>query len=1196
MKRNYKKILSTVLASLMLFGISAQTYVDFESTTIPGAAFYKTDALSPGFERTSARAHSGSYSYYHTDYDSYYSLEDAWMVMPATTCGTNDELIFWYSHDYSSYYEYSGVWISTASNDPIANPGDFTELQELNAAAPGGFSEDVWTEYVTNLAAYSGQTVYVAFKYSGIYSHILYIDDFSIAPAPTCPAPSSFLASNITATTADFNWVSGGASVWNIEYGPTGFTPGTGTFVPNAANPFNLTGLTPETGYDVYVQDVCAIADLSAWVKTSFTTTCALITPAYNEDFSSMTSTVVPSCWSEARGGSALTGPTSLGASNWMNDEFLNNTSGSKSARVEFWNSGDVEWLISPSFDLSGATDWELGFDVGVTKFSGSGAATLDSDDEVILLISVDNGTTWNTLEVFNASNSPSNLGEVRNYNLSAYTSTAQFAFLANEGPTYGGVDLNFYVDNFDIHVLPTCPAPTDLVASGVTDTVAVLGWTPGGSAFANVEYGPAGFTPGTGQTIYNAFNPLTVDNLLPNTSYDFYVQDSCSASDLSAWTGPFNFTTACTTYSIPWNEGFEGITAAGNLPECTFKTGFITTLTAPGSYNRQARTGSKYLYTDYGEDDWFYTVPIKLTAGEVYEFSTWAINDGATGFDVTLNVGTGQNITSVTALLSSYNNIQSTSYTKLKGYYTAPTTGVYYFSIHVVSNYNPWYISFDDFKVDLAPSCLEPEDLISTYAAADSVVLNWTAGAGETAWNIEYGPVGFTPGTGTLVSSTATTDTIAGLSLGSFFDFYVQADCGSGDLSAWTGPVSVGTAITNDSTCNAILVLPNSDLSSRLFSNIGATTQPNEAAKLPGSRTHNNTVWFKTVVPASGHLIIATCFSDFNSILGVYAADTAICDSLETFREVGYSSTNSTICGVSNRGTLQFCDQTPGDTLIFYVGGSTASQSGIIDLIVSDWGVEGLAGQAQATPVTVCAGDTLNMFDYLTGQETNDIAWEYPSNPNAIINDSLINTGAMTLTGNEVYYIYRGNCNSDTATVVINASRQSNTGTAVSSFQACSNGDVFLFEGLTGTVDAGGTWSDDTNTGLVNGNKFVANGLPNGPYQFTYTVANNVCAPASTQITVNLVDCTNITEGESTTFGIYPNPNNGTFFITNGKNDNNIEMEVLDVQGKVIYSNTYSLAAGSQQEVSLGNVESGVYLIRVITNNQVFNSSVIVK
>ena len=161
---------------------------------------------------------------------------------------------------------------------------------------------------------------------------------------------------------------------------------------------------------------------------------------------------------------------------------------------------------------------------------------------------------------------------------------------------------------------------------------------------------------------------------------------------------------------------------------------------------------------------------------------------------------------------------------------------------------------------------------------------------------------------------------------------------------------------------------------------------------------------------------------------------------------------------------------------------------------------------------------------------------------------------------------------------------------------QACSNGDVFLLEGLTGTVDAGGVWNDDTGTGLLNGNKFVASGLPNGAYQFTYTVDNNICPSASTQVTVNLVDCTNITEGEATSFGVYPNPNDGTFFITNGKNDSNIAMEVIDVQGKVIYSSTYNMTAGSQQEVSLGNVESGVYLIRVITNNQVFNTNVIVK
>jgi PKD repeat protein len=41
------------------------------------------------------------------------------------------------------------------------------------------------------------------------------------------------------------------------EYGPAGFTPGSGTVVSPAASPLSISGLTAGTNYEVYVYDVC---------------------------------------------------------------------------------------------------------------------------------------------------------------------------------------------------------------------------------------------------------------------------------------------------------------------------------------------------------------------------------------------------------------------------------------------------------------------------------------------------------------------------------------------------------------------------------------------------------------------------------------------------------------------------------------------------------------------------------------------------------------------------------------------------------------------------------------------------------------------------------------------------------------------------------------------------------------------------
>ena len=49
--------------------------------------------------------------------------------------------------------------------------------------------------------------------------------------------------------------------------------------------------------------------------------------------------------------------------------------------------------------------------------------------------------------------------------------------------------------------------------------------------------------------------------------------------------------------------------------------------------------------------------------------------------------------------------NATNTDYVQLIGTYAAPSTGVYYFGIHVVANYTPWYITFDDLMIDFSTS-----------------------------------------------------------------------------------------------------------------------------------------------------------------------------------------------------------------------------------------------------------------------------------------------------------------------------------------------------------------------------------------------------------------------------------------------------------------------------------------------------------
>ena len=99
-----------------------------------------------------------------------------------------------------------------------------------------------------------------------------------------------------------------------------------------------------------------------------------------------------------------------------------------------------------------------------------------------------------------------------------------------------------------------------------------------------------------------------------------------------------------------------------------------------------------------------------------------------------------------------------------------------------------------DEILIDVAPSCLKPSWPDMLTASSSSPMLTWVENGTATQWNIEYGYTGFIP-TG-VANATAGSNPfeLTGLEPGTTYDYYVQADCGDGDVSYWVGPVSFKT------------------------------------------------------------------------------------------------------------------------------------------------------------------------------------------------------------------------------------------------------------------------------------------------------------------------------------------------------------------------------------------------------------------
>jgi hypothetical protein len=66
--------------------------------------------------------------------------------------------------------------------------------------------------------------------------------------------------------------------------------------------------------------------------------------------------------------------------------------------------------------------------------------------------------------------------------------------------------------------------------------------------------------------------------------------------------------------------------------------------------------------------------------------------------------------------------------------------------------------------------------------------------------------------------------------------------------------------------------------------------------------------------------------------------------------------------------------------------------------------------------------------------------------------------------------------------------------------------------------------------------------------------------------------------------WSVFPNPSNGTFTVTNGGNNALVDMQVIDLGGRMVHSTRVQMNAGAQHVLDLaGKVAAGSYYLRVV-------------
>ena len=249
---------------ISFFGYS-QLNEGFEGALFPPTGWIKFDngigtAQSWNFAPSPTFAYAGNKAAYmnrENVTDGTTSLD--WLVTSQVTVPANGQLRFFtrktLTGNFGSIYT---IRVSTASQNTVA---DFTTIQTYTELDLGSIYEQKFVD----LTPYIGQNIYVAFVLEQDNGDRWLVDNVNIDSK--CISPTVQTVSNISDTSVDLGWNNpGGASEWDIEWGPAGFAQGTGTTVSNInSNPYKLSGLTAATNYRFYVRANCGNNNIGDW-------------------------------------------------------------------------------------------------------------------------------------------------------------------------------------------------------------------------------------------------------------------------------------------------------------------------------------------------------------------------------------------------------------------------------------------------------------------------------------------------------------------------------------------------------------------------------------------------------------------------------------------------------------------------------------------------------------------------------------------------------------------------------------------------------------------------------------------------------------------------------------------------------------------------------------------------------------------
>ena len=587
-----------------------------------------------------------------------------------------------------------------------------------------------------------------------------YVDDIAIY---TYPQPTNLTYTNATQTTVELSWdVANAESSWNVQYRVYGAADWSVKSNVTSHTAYVLSSLASGTTYEVRVQ-----ANISGalWSETTtFDTQCGIvdIDPAYIYGFETAESSKY-NCWTKTNF-SATTGITS------------NYTHGG-SYKFEFVQSSTntEQTLISPQLNTTANG-------VRVAFFYRQSSSGYYYYQKFKVGYSTD-GTNYTWDDVVTTSTNSYTLYQ-HDFAVEGIQYIA-IQWIRNTDAGYG----NLYIDDITLSESPSCVEPSGLTKGTITAHTAQLSWTKNGDEDAwDIAYS----TTSGDQNVYKhvtnenvSISGTTVsyilgdnDGVTLNGETQYFVSVRANCTENSVWSNEVNFTTAvaCTNISSYSWATVSGITPEGaviswnDTDHSEWLLAYSTSSSAPGidvttttgNYTVVSCENSTYTFEGLNYSTTYY-VWVRANCGGIDGYSRWstysksfttlvqfpaptiastlATPDGAVvtwnkGYEETqwqIQLGVYENYSWTYTLVDGILDAQTYTFTEL----AEQTSYRVQVRAYIDAEHQSAWSSYGSFTT--LASCPKPTNLTYSDLTANSVVLDWTIGYDETAWNIQY-------------------------------------------------------------------------------------------------------------------------------------------------------------------------------------------------------------------------------------------------------------------------------------------------------------------------------------------------------------------------------------------------------------------------------------------------------------------------